>query len=352
MYYSFWTFGDGAYSNEQNPVHEYSTPGTYNVCLNIITPDSCNDTYCETITVGGGATTYSVSGNVYAGGALVSNAAVLLLGNTGSIYAETVYNGYYQFLNVPVGTYIIYAIPSYILYPNYIPTYYESSLFWLDAVEIQVNSDVTGADINLIGFNWSANGIGTITGYIIWNDTTSTNTYKDRPGNSVEDITILLMDLDDNVITFTSTDADGYFEFKTLPFGTYKVYTELTGHITYPAIITLDENNYTVTDIEIIVNGSTIIVGIDNIPGTNAGNVIVFPNPVNDLLNLKIQTDEASRLGLSVVNTLGQTIYSESISVNRGSQIHTINVDKLPKGLYFVRIENKNNQSYLVKFVK
>lgn len=31
----FWTFGDGNQSNEQNPVHTYQTPGTYNVALRI-----------------------------------------------------------------------------------------------------------------------------------------------------------------------------------------------------------------------------------------------------------------------------------------------------------------------------
>ncbi len=31
-----WTFGDGTTSNQLNPVHNYTTPGTYNVCLRII----------------------------------------------------------------------------------------------------------------------------------------------------------------------------------------------------------------------------------------------------------------------------------------------------------------------------
>ena len=29
----FWDFGDGNTSNEQNPVHVYTTPGTYDVKL-------------------------------------------------------------------------------------------------------------------------------------------------------------------------------------------------------------------------------------------------------------------------------------------------------------------------------
>lgn len=45
-----WDFGDGSYSTEQNPVHEYTMQGTYNVCLTISSPDgSCQDIYCDVV---------------------------------------------------------------------------------------------------------------------------------------------------------------------------------------------------------------------------------------------------------------------------------------------------------------
>lgn len=49
-----WDFGDGNFSEEQNPVHIYSDTGIYNVCLNISNPDSlnpCNDFYCTDIVI-------------------------------------------------------------------------------------------------------------------------------------------------------------------------------------------------------------------------------------------------------------------------------------------------------------
>lgn len=36
-----WTFGDGTTSNLQNPSHQYSAPGTYNVSLMVSTPGGC-----------------------------------------------------------------------------------------------------------------------------------------------------------------------------------------------------------------------------------------------------------------------------------------------------------------------
>jgi len=44
----YWSFGDGYYSNLQNPVHEYYEPGKYLTCLQIT--DSCgSDEYCDTV---------------------------------------------------------------------------------------------------------------------------------------------------------------------------------------------------------------------------------------------------------------------------------------------------------------
>jgi PKD repeat protein len=47
-----WDFGDGSTSTEQNPVHAYTVPGTYTVCLMITTADGlCTHHVCHTITV-------------------------------------------------------------------------------------------------------------------------------------------------------------------------------------------------------------------------------------------------------------------------------------------------------------
>ncbi|MBL0310178.1 MAG: PKD domain-containing protein [Bacteroidetes bacterium] len=60
-----WTFGDGTSSTLQNPIHAYSTSGTYNVCLIIsgenpsIPNAHCSDTICKSITTN----CNSVSGN-------------------------------------------------------------------------------------------------------------------------------------------------------------------------------------------------------------------------------------------------------------------------------------------------
>ncbi len=40
----YWDFGDGSFSTELNPVHEYQTPGFYSVALYVLGPAPCYDT--------------------------------------------------------------------------------------------------------------------------------------------------------------------------------------------------------------------------------------------------------------------------------------------------------------------
>jgi PKD repeat protein len=48
-----WDFGDGTYSNWQNPLHIFPEEGTYDVCLTVTDFFSgCMDTYCEPVYVG------------------------------------------------------------------------------------------------------------------------------------------------------------------------------------------------------------------------------------------------------------------------------------------------------------
>jgi len=73
----YWNFGDtvsGAsnVSSLQNPVHQFSVPGSYNVCLTIQGPDSsCYDITCKTVIVGNNTgcqamfTYYPDSSNMY-----------------------------------------------------------------------------------------------------------------------------------------------------------------------------------------------------------------------------------------------------------------------------------------------
>lgn len=46
-----WDFGDGTTSVEQNPIHTYTNPGTYTVCLNIKDDHGCTSHVCHQLVI-------------------------------------------------------------------------------------------------------------------------------------------------------------------------------------------------------------------------------------------------------------------------------------------------------------
>jgi PKD repeat protein len=53
-----WSFGDGTFSQEQNPLHIFPEQGSYEVCLSITGPE-CQSTWCEFVTVNGTGDCYN-----------------------------------------------------------------------------------------------------------------------------------------------------------------------------------------------------------------------------------------------------------------------------------------------------
>ena len=57
----FWSFGEGYHDYSPSPIHQYTIPGTYVVCLDISDSLSCNDSVCQTIVVTGITCTLAIS---------------------------------------------------------------------------------------------------------------------------------------------------------------------------------------------------------------------------------------------------------------------------------------------------
>lgn len=68
----------------------------------------------------------------------------------------------------------------------------------------------------------------------------------------------------------------------------------------------------------------------------------IYPNPVKDVLN--IIADEQLN-SISIYDTAGRLVVSEKSKLN-------INVSKLSKGLYIIKIETKDSKNHEIKFIK
>lgn len=77
-----------------------------------------------------------------------------------------------------------------------------------------------------------------------------------------------------------------------------------------------------------------------------------FPNPVTDNLHLSLALQSPSQLEITIVNLLGQTVYSCHRETSETHASYEIPVDFLKQGLYFLEISDGMNKPVVRKFIK
>ncbi len=357
----YWDFGDGTHSIKQNPIHTYNAPGLYLVCLTIVcNPNLPPVTYCDSLYVNSNPAPGMIHGSITMGFGFADYAKVFLIEfdpvtNTLSAI-DTVYTkgnmgmmGYYEFQNVQPGTYLVKAAltPNSVAYNDFMPTYYVNTLWWDYATDVVVYYNSVMVDINLIA---GSNPGGP--GFIGGNVSQGANKLL-GPGDAIPDVEILLLSMNDDPHLYTYSDVSGDYGFSNLAYGTYKVWAEVMGKVTDPAIVTIDANNPNITDINLIVNSTNVTASVDDNISAFVENISdIYPNPVDDIMNVEISFKLPTELHLEVFNQIGQMVYSKTVEESTGQQIIKINTSDLDGGVYSLRITTEDNAQIMRKFVK
>jgi len=355
-----WTFGDGGASTAASPSHTYAANGTYQVCLTVSGPGGCSDTYCSNVVVTGLTTLYNIAGGLFLGTTpMLDDATVYLikfdpitniLSLSDSVILTVGDSGYYYFGGLVADNYRVKAAlnatnPNY---ANYVPTYYGNQLNWLNASVITVGPNSWSNDINLI------NGINPGgPGFIGGNVSLGANK-KAGPGDPVEGAQVMLLDMNDQAIAYVYSDANGEFSFDNLAYGTYQVYTEVLGKETVPAIVTIGPDAPSVDDIDVRIGSTNVSTGINNLTAQGvSNNVKLYPNPVNGAMNLEIDSDKSQRISLSVVNGIGQIVWTDVATFSAGTSTVSNDFSFLPNGLYTLIMSSEDgSRSSTLKFAK
>lgn len=115
---------------------------------------------------------------------------------------------------------------------------------------------------------------------------------------------------------------------------------------------------YDYTDLTWYYTTSTPIVrmnfenqaGIDELEGLN--NVVLYPNPANDELNIDFSLDNAADINIAIVDLAGKTIATKSMNnTAKGTQTVGFNTTDFASGVYTVTIESTNGK-LTRKFIK
>ncbi len=76
--------------------------------------------------------------------------------------------------------------------------------------------------------------------------------------------------------------------------------------------------------------------------GTTINNLDIYPNPSRDVFNITFTSEDVQNLEVSVINVVGEVVYTENLQQFVGEYTKSINLEENAKGVYFLEITTNN----------
>jgi PKD repeat protein len=350
----YWSFGDKTTSKDKSPAHTYSAAGTYYVCC-YASDSPCTASYCDSIKISTSTATYCIHGTVSCGKVTGYPCIVYLItfnskdSSLSAVDSVTIKDttGKYEFCGLKNGIYYTKAalLKSHKYYKYFVPTYHVDATRWSGAQKIVLyNANVTGADIKMkTGTN--PGGAGFVGGKI--------KAGANKTGDAVANVLVIIYDANDNPVTYTYSDANGYYSFSGLAFGTYTVEGEIVGKVCYPALVTLTDSNASYNDVDLNVNTSTVTASIKPVEHWTVEKTAVYPNPVSEKLNISTDLSSAQQVNIRIFDVTGKVVTEINTSIGGGQQNTILDATGLAKGVYFMKMQlQKDNKILEARFIK
>ncbi len=262
--------------------------------------------------------------------------------------------GGYSFYNVPAGSYRLKSAlkPSSVYYFNYLPSYYvanfQSALYWNQADSLIILNPCTGpytADIVLpLGNN--PGGPGFIGGYVYQGANKMTDT-------ALVDIEVILLNQQMEPVAYDYTDANGYFSFSALAYGTYYLYVEMLNTSCTPLEVTISGIQPSVeTEFNVVEQNITgVMTAIDDLPEYLAS-IGLFPNPNAGICTLSLHLNQPETITVTISDITGRTVIQEIKKMFEGENEWTLKTETLPQGIYTVSVSGGNQEGVRLKMIK
>ncbi|MEL6133510.1 MAG: PKD domain-containing protein [Bacteroidota bacterium] len=350
-----WDFGDGNVSALADPVHTYATGGTYLVTLIITANTGCTDTITSNVNVQillpgdakvkGIVFNYDSTGTINTGEAYLIEYDTVGGGTLTAIDTVDIVQGYFEFEDVFPGTYLVKAAaaPSAPGYADNLPTYYYSSVNWSSATDVLVNlQDVWASIIMQQGTN--PGGPGFIGGLV------SLGANKNA-GDPLEDIQVNLFTDAGEAVAYQYTDIDGKYAFDDLAYGTYRVYVEIPGVNAQEFTVVLNATSEEINGIDFEVNETGVNIVTSNEPTVWQSSLELFPNPVGQELNIKLEALQSEEVTFTLWSATGQAIFQRSEVLATGLNRIVIPTKDLTSGIYMMEVK-VGERVQVTKFVK
>ncbi len=248
--------------------------------------------------------------------------------------------GTYAFTDIPPGVFYVKAIvdSSSMYYDNYLPTYFASAGFWYDADPIsQCDTSQVNRDIHLINVDSLVMGPNRFDGLVLLSG-------SEEPAAGLN---LTLATENGDLLQTRTTNAQGYFKFENLPTATYLLFADLLNSAidnTNAPSIALNSN---VSARILLYNDSLVIselaTSLQAPIAKDKYSIKLFPNPSRDQLLLEASIGNAGLYSAQIYNLQGQLVYTvfENVFLQKGKIMEDINLDKLPKGAYYLQVQSE-----------
>jgi hypothetical protein len=71
----------------------------------------------------------------------------------------------------------------------------------------------------------------------------------------------------------------------------------------------------------------------------------ILPNPAKQFATLNVFAGTAAETQVVLINSIGQKVLEQQISLNSGKNLITLNLSQLPSGVYFAQLSDGKNLS-------
>ncbi len=225
------------------------------------------------------------------------------------------------------GYYYIQSFSDY-----YVPSYYDTTGnypgFWQDADSIYIGSPLLNADIYMP--RDSSIGGGIISGLV---------GIAGKRDSIVTDAIIYARSAENNLITYTFSQADGNFRENFLPFGSYYLVAQKIG---YEDAVS---NKIIIDSVVTSVGNVTLLFSSPN--AVEEGKIIPdqiklyqnYPNPFNPATTLSFYLPRGTKVLLRITNILGETVtVLQNGYLTAGDYSMQFDGKGLSSGIYFVSL--------------
>ncbi len=256
-------------------------------------------------------------------------------------------NGEYKIENLIPGKYVVFAFDekSYEFYPGYYKEGEDCTWNWEEATKITIanNSIVNSINIKL-GNTVRFAGKAKIVGYVGSNKEGKISN-KVQGTDGLQGASIYLADDKGNIFKAVNSESTGNFTIDGLVAGKYTVMADKVGYKAMVKEVTV-ENNAATTTTSFELKGETPnSVNDDQV----SNGTVVFPNPAIGEINAMFESVNGNST-ITVLNTQAVEMMKFNKVTSAGMNSMKVNVETLPSGIYFLKIQNANGTS-VVPFV-